>query len=127
MLRILFGIFLIAHGLVHAAVYATPKVKGAPFDPTHSWLLSALGLGQEPSRLVSLVMALAAMLGFVISGVGMFANQPWWVPLAVASALVSLVLVVLYFNVWLSLAVLLNAAIAAALLWTNWPSEVSTI
>jgi hypothetical protein len=41
MWRLLFIVFLIAHGGVHTAIWATPKPKGqkVPFDPSHSWLL----------------------------------------------------------------------------------------
>jgi hypothetical protein len=37
-MSVLGGLFLIAHGLVHLAVWL-PEPKDAPFDPGHSWLL----------------------------------------------------------------------------------------
>jgi hypothetical protein len=41
MWRLLFIGFLIAHGLVHLAIWLMPKPpdQKAPFDPGHSWLL----------------------------------------------------------------------------------------
>ena len=41
MWRFVFIGFLIAHGVIHAAIWALPKPAGqqAPFDPAHSWVL----------------------------------------------------------------------------------------
>jgi hypothetical protein len=58
MWRFLLGGLFVAHGLVHAAVWAAPtKEGGMPFDPKHSWALSALGLGPSAR---SLAVALAS-------------------------------------------------------------------
>jgi hypothetical protein len=45
MWRLLFVGFLIAHALVHGAIWATPASKDpkAPFDAGHSWLLGDRG------------------------------------------------------------------------------------
>jgi hypothetical protein len=43
MWRVLFIVFLIAHGAIHLAIWATPAPDDAtaPFDASHSWLLGA--------------------------------------------------------------------------------------
>ena len=122
MWRMLIALFLLAHGAMHAGVWATPWTEGMPFDPGHSWLLDAFGLGDSAARPLSIGLAMVAMLGFMGAGVGLFVQQDWWRPLAVGAAAVSLVLIALCFHAWLSGAVLLNAGIVLALVWAHWPS-----
>lgn len=57
MWRFLFIAFLIAHGGIHVAIWATPKPNDqeAPFDASHSWLLGNEGpasgrFGRYPAR-----------------------------------------------------------------------------
>ena len=98
------GIFLIAHGLVHLAVWIPPAAADAPFDPGRSWLL---GEARPAARSLAL-MACAALLisgGLVLPGAGAGAA------FAVAGAGISLALVVLTFNRWLTGAVAINVAI----------------
>jgi hypothetical protein len=119
--RFLLGGLFVAHGLVHTAVWATPtKEGGMPFDPKRSWALSALGLGPS-ARSLAVALALLATAAFVAVGIGVWAGQGWWRPLAVASAAGSFALMALYFHPWLSVGVLLDVAIFAALVWTAWP------
>jgi len=121
MWRLLLGGFFVAHGLVHAAVWAIPpKEGGMPFDPKHSWALSALGLGQS-ARSLAVTSAVLATAAFVVVGIGVWAGQGWWRPLAIGSAAGSFALMVLYFHPWLSMGVLLDVGILSALVWTTWP------
>ncbi len=66
------------------------------------------------------------MVGFVVAATGLSMGQAWWRPLAVASAAVSLVAIVLF---WEGLpigsrvgAVSFNAAVLVGLLIANWPA-----
>jgi hypothetical protein len=78
MIRILVGGFLIAHGLVHLAVWATPMDESASFYPSHSWLLgSAKGL--------SVVIAALATVILVSGGVALFAHAGVWRPLVIGA------------------------------------------
>ncbi|VXC22008.1 conserved membrane hypothetical protein [Arthrobacter sp. 9AX] len=105
------GLFLVAHGLVHAGIWCTPfDPAKAPFDPRHSWLAARLGLA-GPARRVSVMLALAAAILFVISGLSVIANAPWAGAVAIVAAGVSLALTVLVFHRWLSLNLLINTAI----------------
>jgi hypothetical protein len=123
MWRWLLAIFLVLHGLVHAAVWATPKgVDPPPFDPNRSWLLGGLGLGDGATRPFSILLALTATVAFVV-GIGLLAEQGWWRPGVVLAAAVSLVLITLYFNPWLVVGWGIEVAILAALLLGDWPSE----
>jgi len=113
--RSLVGLFFIAHGLVHLAVWFTPSKGEGPFDPSHSWLMSLLGVENTTPRTIAIALAVIAAVGFAAAGFGWLGAQEWAKPIAVWSALASLVLIVLYFNLWLSFAVLINLAIIYAL------------
>jgi hypothetical protein len=118
MIRILLGGFLIAHGLVHLAVWATPTDQSASFDPSHSWLLgSAKGFG--------VVVGALAMVALVAGGVALFAHTGVWRPLTIAGLAVSLLLDVLYFNPWFIFITVVNAGLLVALTRANWPSSGS--
>lgn len=107
------GLFLIAHGLIHAAIWCTPfDPAKAPFDPRHSWLAARFNLSAA-ARSLSVVLALAATALFLISGAAVLAGAAWAGGAAVTGAAVSLLLTVLVFNRWLSLNLLINAAIIA--------------
>jgi hypothetical protein len=101
---VLAGLFLIAHGLVHAAVWLAPPAPDAPFNPRHSWLIGdATAAARALAVTAGVLLALAGtLLVFDAGSPGAF---------AVAGAGVSLVLVVLTFNRWFVFAVAINIAI----------------
>jgi hypothetical protein len=118
MIRILVGGFLIAHGLVHLAVWATPTDESASFYPSHSWLLgSAKGL--------SVVIAALATVILVSGGVALFAHAGVWRPLVIGGLAISLLLDLLYFNPWFIFITVVNAGLLIALTWAHWPSSGS--
>lgn len=124
MTKLLIGGFLIAHGLVHAAVWATPKETGAqPFDPTRSWLLGAFGIAPGPARTLSIALAVAAATGFVAAGVALFAGSDWWRVIAIVTAAESLPLFLLFFNPWLTLGAAIELGILYSLMVSHWPAE----
>ena len=118
MWRFLFIAFLIAHGGIHVAIWATPKPKDPPppFEPSHSWVLG-------DRRGVALVLALAAAAALVAAGIGLWASAEWWRPVAVAGLAVSFGLMVLFFTRWFLLIQAVNAALIVGLLWLDWPSR----
>jgi hypothetical protein len=123
---VLIGLFLLAHGLIHAAIWATPRPtdpKAAPFDASGSWLLDEFGIGQAGTRTISVVLALVAAAGFVATGLGVLLGVGWWRPLGIVAAVVSLLLLLVYFNRWLLLGVAIDVGIIAALLVADWPSK----
>lgn len=103
-MSVLAGLFLIAHGLVHLAVWIAPPPPDAPFDSHHSWLLGDAG---GPSRML----AAAACALFVVAGIVVLAGAGLGAALAVAGAAVSLALVLLTFNRWFVFAIAINAAV----------------
>ena len=100
---------------------------------SHSWLLTNL-LSDTAARIISLVLFLAGLVGFVGAALGLLGwgvPHEWWRTLAVVSAVISLVTIVLYWNALISFFphkvgyISADIAILVCLLWLNWPSEAA--
>jgi hypothetical protein len=117
MWRFLFIGFLIAHGLVHLAIWLMPKPpkEDAPFDPAQSWLL-----GDQKTVAVVLAMLAAALL--LAGGVGLWAHADWWRGMALIGLAISFGLMVLYFSPWYLFIEGVNAALIVGIVWLAWPS-----
>ena len=104
-MNVLAGLFLVAHGLVHLAIWVPEPREGAPFDPRHSRL---------PGRAVALARPLAAVACslFVLAGVFLLnGGDGLDAGLAIAGASVSLALILLTFHPWLLGAAAIDVAI----------------
>lgn len=131
-LRILIGLVLIVHGIGHAmAFFPALNIFSNEFWHHRSWLLTSL-IGDTASRVLSMILFGAALLGFVAAGLGLFGwlvPHEWWRNLAVVSAVISLVALALFWNSFASLfpnkigAIAVNIAVLWGLLLANWPSE----
>jgi hypothetical protein len=101
MTRLLIGIFIILHGLVHLW-YLTLSQRLVPFRPEmgwtgKSWLLTGV-LGDGTTRtLASLLFALGT-IGFVAGGVGYLTGRDWWRAAVITSALVSAATTLLFWD-----------------------------
>jgi hypothetical protein len=117
MLRLLLIGFLIAHGLVHVALWA-PKYdpETAPFDPSHSWLLG-------DQRSLARVLAFVAAALLVVAGVGLAVHGEWWRQTAVIGMSVSSALLLLYFNAWYLFILAVNTALIVGIAFMDWPSK----
>ena len=125
MLRIVIGIFLIAHGLVHWVLIAPPPNipdTGIGGFLTNSWLVGNLGLNEAVARWLGITLIVLATIGFVTAGIVVLGSQEWWRVLAVVSAAISIILLVFFWNSWFVVGPLLDVAILVALLWIHWPS-----
>jgi hypothetical protein len=98
---------------------------------SHSWLLTNL-LGSTLSRILCVALYGAALLGFLgaaLAVVGWGVPHAWWRTLAVASAVISLVALLLFWNALIFLfphkvgALAVNLATLVCLLALNWPTE----
>ena len=85
-----------AHGVGHVMGWM-PALGLARFDGVSgsSWLLSGT-LGDGATRLVAVGLFAVPTVGFVAAAVGLLLGQPWWRPLAVTSAGVSLAATAIY-------------------------------
>lgn len=96
LLRYLIAIVLFAHGVGHLLFVANSWEFWRGGEAGRSWLFSEmLGVGQTVEGIFGLLW-LVPLVGFVTLTWGYFTHQGWWPQLALASAVVSLVMIVLW-------------------------------
>jgi hypothetical protein len=85
-----------AHGIGHALGWM-PALGLARFEgaSSGSWLLSGAA-GEGAARVIAIGVFAVPTAGFILAAVGLLLGQPWWRPVAVASAATSLAACVLY-------------------------------
>jgi hypothetical protein len=131
MLRIIIGVFIVLHGLVHLLYFGQSwrlfELQPGMVWPDGSWAFSKL-LGDERTRLLASASCVLAAIGFVAGGAGILAGQTWWHPLVVGSAaFFGFMLILLWDGQMQRLAdkgafgVLINVAILVAVLILRWP------
>lgn len=103
-MSVLAGLFLIAHGLVHLAVWVAPAPPDAPFDSHRSWLFGDFGAA---SRAVAVI----ACALLIVAGVLVLAGADVGAVMAAIGAGLSLLLVLITFHPWFIAAVGINISI----------------
>lgn len=132
MVRIILGVFLVLHGLVHLLYFAQSRrlfeLQPGMVWPDGAWALSKL-FGDETTRLPAAISMVLVAVGFVTGGAGVLAGQSWWRPATVGAAALSIALYVLLWDGGLQdlddkgvFAILINTAILAAILMLGWPN-----
>jgi hypothetical protein len=117
-MKLLFGLFLVAHGLVHGLfVVPRPPDAGAswPFDSSEPWLLNRLGVEPDVALAIAAGLVVVTVVAFAVTALTVIGILPadWLRPMAIASASVSLVLLGIFFHPWL----VIGVAIDVAILW----------
>jgi len=135
-MKIIIALFLIAHGLVHGGLAAAPNpddpdAKAGAFftSAMRTWLLPRLGLNPSSIQWIGITLVVLSTLGFILAGLGVFGVpvlDEIWRTIALVSAVISLVLLVLFWHAWLIVGVLIDLAIIISLVWANWPSAELT-
>jgi len=131
MVRIIVGVFIVLHGLVHLLYCGQSQglfeLQPGLVWPDGSWAFSKL-LGDERTRLLASVSCVLAAIGFVAGGAGILAGQAWWRLLVVGSAAFSGFMLILLWNGQMqklgekgAFGVLINGAILIAVLILGWP------
>ena len=126
MVRVIAGLFLVAHGLIHL-MYVTPPPKDDPkypFVPEERWFPRAVGLEPGAAKGVARTLATTCVVLFVIAGIALLANTSLWKPAAVTGSVVSLVLMLLFFHPWLVFGIAIDAAIVATVLSLHIPASL---
>ena len=101
MVRLLIGVFIILHGLVHIW-YLTLSQRLVPFQPEmgwtgRSWIFTDI-LGDSTTRAIASLLFLIATVGFVAGGVGFLLNQEWWRTVLIGSAVLSAAITLLFWD-----------------------------
>ena len=132
-LRILFSVFLIAHSLVTMSLANVPvPAEGAihtPYLPAwwrnnvdSSWPASRLGLPEGLVRTTGWILWMAALVLFIAASLGLLGIpglSAIWQMMATVAAIMSLILLILYWHPWLFIGVLLNLGILVGV-YAGW-------
>jgi hypothetical protein len=97
MLRTLVALVLIMHGLAHAMGFLESWTRINVGFRDAPWVLGGATVESAVGKAFGLLW-LVAMAGWVGAGLGLLLHQEWWVPLAIASAVVSLVTILPWWN-----------------------------
>jgi len=132
MIKLLFGIFIILHGLVHLLYFGQSagyfELSPGLVWPDGAWAFSKL-LGNANTRMLANVLLILAALAFVIAGTGMLAKQNWWRPVVLGAAILSSIT---YFLLWDGglqrlpdkglVGILINLGVLALIFVLRWPA-----
>jgi hypothetical protein len=118
--RLILAVFLLAHGLIHALfVVPAPESEAEraswPFELADSWILRPLGLDAALARPLGSALVVLTVVAFAVAAILTLGVGPaaWWAPAVAIASIVSLAVLVLFFDRWL----LIGVAIDAVLLW----------
>ena len=130
-LRILIGVLLILHGVIHGILAVMPNPNAAePVVATFfsewagQWLRGLLS--GNALQIIAIVLAAIAGVGFIAAGLSMFdvlLPHDWWRTLAIASSVVSLILCVLFWNTYLMVGPVVAIGIIVVVGLLKWPTE----
>ena len=126
LLRAAVGLVVLAHGVGHVLfmplAYSLMRIP----ESGHSWLVSG-AVGDGVAHLVATAIGAVALVLFVVAGWGVLVQAAWWRRVAIVGAVVSALLIVVFWDgVPTSSAVFalaFDVLVLAALLVAHWPSE----
>jgi hypothetical protein len=130
MLKNIFGVFIILHGLVHLLYFGHGmryfELPGLTW-PDGSWAISRV-LGEGSGRLVAGGACIAAMLLFVAAGIGFFSGAIWWRAVLLIAGIFSSLIWILFWNGKMDklseqglYAILINLGLILTTQVFNWP------
>jgi hypothetical protein len=135
MLRTLFAVVVILHGLVHLW-FVVLSQQLVPFQPEmgwtgRSWLFTGL-IGDTATRWLATIVYSLATVAFLTGGTGLLTQGTWWRPVLTGAALSSAVAILLFWDGVPALLVqrgligfLLDLVILVVVLVLRWPAARS--
>ena len=123
LLKVVIGILLAAHGLVHLLYFVTNTDEKWPFTLEESWLLPGVARRPVAIALIAVTVVGFALLGLAVAGVpGLGAI---WPVLAVVSAAASLLTLVVFWNAQLLAGIAIDLAVLALAIWQpGWTDQI---
>lgn len=131
MIRILFGIFIVLHGLVHLLYFGQSagffELQPGMVWPDGAWAFSKY-LGNENTRMLANILLVLAALVFIVGGVAILANQDWWRMIVISAAIFSTTIYLVLWNGrfenlanngWVG--IIINLVILITMLLFQWP------
>jgi hypothetical protein len=134
-INIVIGAVLLLHGLGHGGAFGALIWIGrrggkaaAPWRAARSWLIPTLSA--RAATIVASIFWILSLIGFVAAALsfwGILVPGEVWRQLAVASAIVSFVGIVLFFGIWPTFNMLaalgVNVTVLVTQLWLHWPAN----
>lgn len=131
MIKIIIGVFIILHGLVHLLYLGQSRkffeLQPGLVWPDGAWAFSRLPGDETVRWLASIACGLAA-IGFVAGGAGILMEQTWWRPVVVGAAAFSAAVYILFWDGKTQrladqggIGLLINLVILASVLILQWP------
>ena len=118
---------LIGHGIVHLMFAISPATTAGgpewPFDMAKSWAVTGAGLDLQVVRTVGVALIVIVAGGFALaalSTVGLVVPAGWWQAAVAASATMSIVVLVVFFNPQLVLGIGIDAVLLLAVAAKAW-------
>jgi len=108
-MRMVVGLFLVAHGLLTALIWGAPKLSVPegqlqPPDPSHSWLLGDV-------RAASVALGVVAGAALTVAGIAFLTHQTWWPEAAMGAGVASIALFAVFFTPWWLAGIAISAAL----------------
>lgn len=121
--RIVLGVLLMGHGLVHLLWFVANDDPAWPFRLDRSWLLSEASRKPAAIALVGLVVASSTLLALAVWGVPGLTSI--WPGLMVAAGATSLATLVAFWDRQLVLGVVIDVALIVVALWRpSWTDHL---
>lgn len=121
-MHILFGLFLMAHGWVHATYfYPKPDDPSYPFDLSKGWFAQVVG---DWGKNIGVALALITVATLLLAGFGVFGwlgLGDYWRVLATTGLVSSTLLLILFWHPWLILGFVFNALLLVGMYQFGWP------
>ncbi len=131
-MKIVFGIFMILHGLVHLW-YVVLSQGWVKFQTEMgwtgvSWLLTGF-LGNKMTHILATIFYSVSAIAFVLSGIGFFAEQNWTRTALITASIISTLTILIFWDGKLSqpverglLGLLISLGVLIAAFVFKWPS-----
>lgn len=99
--KVLIGIFVILHGLVHLLYFGQSwrifEMQPGMTWPDGSWAFARL-MGNDATRLLASLALVVTAIGFIVAGVAILASQAWGATLLLVVSIFSSVLYLLFWD-----------------------------
>ena len=132
--RLILAAFLLGHAAIHAG-YLSPRPTATvggppwPFDLSHSWMLSPLGVGSEPLRVLGFALFALTLASFALAAIAAVGFLPpaVWSWSTVIGAAASLAMLLVFFHPWLAVGVAIDLLALWTVLVMGWtPTDTPT-
>jgi hypothetical protein len=131
MATVIFGVFLILHGLVHLLYVGQSQrlfeLQPGMTWPDGSWAFSRL-VGDAVARSLAGILLVITAAAFIAGGVGVLAQQAWWRPPLLGAATLSAVIYILLWDGSAqrldhkgAVGILISLAVLVMVLLLRWP------